>query len=519
MPWRWIALGLLIFLVIGLVGSPRSASAGSPEDAGWPMWGHDLSNHRYNDAETTLTADTVRRLTLKWTFAFPNTYIASSQPTVIGDTVYVGGWNGYIYALDSRSGRERWSFFTGITGKVAVVRVGVVVRHGLVLFGDQLGRFFAVNESNGSLVWSRALDSHSLAQITGSPMVYGDRVYVPMASREENASADASYPCCTFRGSLSALNIADGTVAWRFYTAGEAHPLSQTEPNGPVSGPSGAGIWSTPAIDPEEKLIYVTTGNSYSPPVSPYSDAFLALNLDDGSLRWASQLTTTDWANSGCNGPVLHNCTESHGNDEDFGAAPLLFTIQTPTGSRKLVGATQKNGTFYALDALTGAVVWQRSVGESTSYNWGSAYDGRRLYVGDATDTKNGGVYALDPATGAVLWSTGPMPCHPDRDQRPEDCWSGHMDAAIATPGLVWIGAMDGQVRALSGATGDVLWTYNTNQIGLADNGVRGHGGSIGPAGVTVASGQVYVMSGYNAWGPRLLSGNVLFVFGLDETF
>ena len=515
---RWIIIGMLIVLGVNILtysSHPASADTGDP--AAWPMWGHDLSNHRYNDGETILTAQNVGRLTLKWTFAFPNTYITSSQPTVIGDTVYVGGWNGYVYALDTHTGQQRWAFFTGITGKIAVVRVGVVVSHGLVLFGDQMGRFFAVNQNNGTLAWiQQDFEKHPLAQITGSPVVFGDRVYVPMSSREETASADATYRCCTFRGSLTALNIQDGSVAWRFYTVGEPQPLSS---QGPYTGPSGVSIWSTPAIDPDAGLIYISTDNSYSPPVSLYSDSLLALNLSDGTPRWSTQLTPGDWNNKGCNQTPPVNCNGNPGQDVGFGEAPLLFTINTPTGPRKLVAAQQKTGVLHVLDALTGSIVWEKTIGSPTTYAWGAAYDGQRLYVGDATYTKDGGVYAFDPATGAALWSTGPMPCQPDRNQLLADCWSGFMDPPVVTPGLVWIGAMDGQMRALDSATGKILWTYNTNQIGLADNGVRGHGGSIGPAGVTVAGGQVYVLSGYNAWGPRLLSGNLMFVFGLDNSF
>jgi polyvinyl alcohol dehydrogenase (cytochrome) len=509
---------LFALLLIGIPFAVSPVRADTPT-ADWPMWGHDLGNNRYNANENTLTPQNVHTLRLKWTFAFPNTYIASSQPIVIDDTLYFGGWNGWVYALDTGTGKERWSFFTGVTGKVSAVRIGVAVTHHLVLFGDQLGRFFALNQANGTLAWIKTLDSHPLAQITGSPIVYGDQIYVPMASHEENASADANYLCCTFRGSLTALNIADGAIVWRFYTVGEPQPLDRQSKDDPVTGPSGAGIWSTPAIDPAEGLIYLTTGNSYSPPVSPYSDAMVALNLTDGSVRWAKQLTAGDWANSGCDSKPQHNCNDDHGQDNDFGAAPLLFTITTPTGSRKLVGAAQKNGVFHTLDALTGEIVWEQKVGEPTSYIWGAAYDGSRIYAGDATYTQDGGVYALDPVSGAIVWHADALPCHLDRDQDPKDCWAGDMATALVTPGLVWIGAMDGTLRALDSTTGSTLWAYNTNQIGLADNGVRGHGGSIGPNTIAVANGQVYAMSGYNAWGPRLLSGNVLFAFALDDSF
>ncbi len=417
--------------------------------SGWPMWGYDLENHRYNPAETTLTAANVHLLTPRWTFAFPNTMIAATEPTIIGDTVYIGSWNGALYALDAATGRQRWMFSTNITGKIGSVRIGVTVAHGLVLFGDQLGRFFALNQANGTLAWiQQTISDHPLAQITGSPLVVGDRIYVPMASREEGAANDPQYACCTFRGSLTALNLADGSVAWRFYTVDPPQVTGKTSVGTISSGPSGAGIWSTPAIDLDAKLIYVTTGNSYSEPVSPYSDAILAINLVDGTLRWATQLTAGDWANSNCVGTPGPNCSGVHGNDLDFGSAPILFSVPTPQGVRKLVAGEQKNGIMHALDALTGEIVWTQRVGTEISYPWGVSYDGQRLYVADTSFDSNGGINALDPATGAILWHTGAQPCVPIRDQTVKTCWSGYMAAATSTPGVLWLGAMDGQLRA-----------------------------------------------------------------------
>jgi polyvinyl alcohol dehydrogenase (cytochrome) len=505
----------IALLMIGLTQPVPVAAANSE----WPMWGYNLSNHRYNPNETIITPANVQKLRVRWTFAFPNTGIASNQPTVIGDTAYVGSWNGSVYALDVATGKVRWEFSNNITGHIGSIRVGLLVTKDLVLFGDQLGRFFAVSRNNGTLIWiQQEIGKHPLAQITGSPILYGDRVYVPMASREENAAAEADYTCCTFRGSLTALNINDGAIAWQFHTSEEPKPRGTTSAGVKLYGPAGGGIWSTPAIDPEEGLIYVSTGNSYAPPASQYSNAILAINLKDGTLRWANQRTPDSWSNHGCDHATAEpNCLGA-GPDVGFGSAPLLFTVQTANGSRKLVAAEQKNGKLHALDARTGEVVWMQDVGQQTAHPWGAAYDGKRIYITDNTYAKNGGVYALDPTTGKVVWKIGAMPCTPGPEQPASACWSGYMAAATSTPGLLWIGAMDGQMRAVDSGTGKVLWTYNTAQIITGDNGVAGRGGSIGPTNATIAGGQVYVMSGYSKWNERHLGGNVLYVFGLDES-
>lgn len=520
--WRLVVCWLaLLMLNIGSMGQPLHAAplvVQTPaSNADWPSWGYDLANHRYNAGETAITPATVAGLRPLWTFAFPNTMIASSEPVIIGDTVYIGSWNGAVYALDAATGRQRWMFSTNITGKIGSVRNAVVVTHNLVIFGDQLGRVFALNQPNGTLAWiQQTVSDHPLAQITGALVAYGDRVYVPMASREEDAASNPAYACCTFRGSLTALNVADGAIAWRFYTVDPPQPLNGTL-NALHSGPSGAGIWSTPAIDPDAGLIYITTGNSYSPPVSPYSDAILAISLADGHLRWSTQLTADDWANNACRATPNPNCAGEHGRDLDFGSAPILFSVNNDQGVQKWVAAIQKNGVIHALDALTGKIVWTQQVGRETSYAWGLSYDGSLLYMADTTYEVNGGVYALDPMNGYVAWHIGAMPCTPVRDQQAARCWSGYMAAASSTPGIVWLGTMDGQLRALDANGGAILWTYNTTTPINSINGVMGHGGSIGPTNAVIANGRVFVTSGYAQWTDRLSDGNILMVFGLPS--
>jgi polyvinyl alcohol dehydrogenase (cytochrome) len=241
MRFTRLAPAALIWLLTATLAS-QPTSANQTNQADWPMWGYNLSNHRYNANESTITPANVGKLTLRWAFVFPDTMIASSQPTVIGDTVYVGSYNGSVYALDTATGRQRWAFSTNITGQPGGVRVGVVLSQGVALFGDQLGRFFGVNRDNGTMAWLPAkLSDHPLAQITGSPVAYGERVYVPIASREENAAADPTYPCCTFRGGLAALNVSDGSVAWHFYTTGQPARLGVNSAGATLSGPRRRG--------------------------------------------------------------------------------------------------------------------------------------------------------------------------------------------------------------------------------------------------------------------------------------
>jgi polyvinyl alcohol dehydrogenase (cytochrome) len=543
---RLLTVSTVILLIV-VISSPAPGHAQSTSlsnsRSDWPTWGGDLGNQRYNGAESAITAASVQQLALKWTFAFPDTMVAANEPIVIGDTVYVGSWNGHVYALAAATGQLRWDFFDGITGKNVPVRASLVVVNGLVIFGDMAGRVFAVNQSDGSLAWlNDKIEIHPYRQITGSLTAYGDRVYVPMASAEEDAASKSDYACCTFRGSLTALNVRDGSIAWRFFTVDPPQArngLSKTstpvelptlsaptnyanssdtaDPIDPF-GPSGVAVWSTPAIDPDAGLIYLTTGNSYSAPDSPNSDAILAVNMKDGTLRWSTQLLSGDVWNGRCEAPNPNppapTAIPCAGTDDDFSSSPLLTTVN----GHKQVFGIQKNGQLSALDALTGKKLWQQSVGTRTAINWGPSFDGQHLYSGDASYDRNGQLYALNPLSGHIDWQV-PMPgCIPGPAVPADKCWSGNMTTVSSSPGLVWIGAMDGQAYAFDATTGQVRWHFNTARPpGTLHpvNGVAGHGGSLAVTGFTIANGQIYITSGYNQWTPSFMLGNMLFVFGL----
>ncbi|MHB8629570.1 MAG: outer membrane protein assembly factor BamB family protein [Aggregatilineales bacterium] len=513
----WAIIGIMLVAALPLIQRPTRAAQTIIQSADWPVWGHDLGNQRYNGAEKMLTPTNVGSLTLKWTFAFPDTMVAANEPIVIGNTVYVGSWNGHVYALDTATGQPRWDFFDGVTGKNVPVRASIVVVDDLVVFGDMAGRVFALNQANGTLAWlNDKIESHPARQITGSLVAYGDRVYVPMSSAEESAASGPGYACCTFRGSLTALNARDGSIAWRFFTTDPPQALHDPTDLRDQFGPSGAAIWSTPAIDPDAGLIYVTTGNSYSAPDSPHSDAILALNLADGSLRWTTQVLTGDIWNNSCQQNQAQpdaqpSAVPCAGTDDDFSSSPLLATVN----GRNLVIGIQKNGHLTALDVLTGQLTWQQSVGQETAINWGASFDGQYVYAGDASYKRNGQLYALDPSNGQIVWQTAMPTCIPGPGVPADQCWSGNMNAISSTPGIIWTGAMDGQAYAFDTTNGKTLWTYNTARIVQSVNGVAGHGGSIATIGVTVANGQVYVASGYNQWNPSFMLGNVLFAFGL----
>ncbi len=233
--------------------------------------------------------------------------------------------------------------------------------------------------------------------------MHDDVAFVPAASWEETRSIDPAYPCCTFRGSVTAVRVADGSVVWKTYFVEPPQRTGATSIGTPTFGPSGAGVWSTPTVDARRGVLYVTTGDNYSHPATATSDAVVALDLKTGRIVWTRQTLPNDVYNSSC-GSRGANCPEDAGPDYDFGSSAML--IRAPSGSDILV-AGQKSGVVYALDPENdGNLLWEARVGKGSTnggVQWGTASDGRNVYaaVSDAVRLQN--VAGLAPIGSAQL--------------------------------------------------------------------------------------------------------------------
>ena len=227
-------------------------------------------------------------------------------------------------------------------------------------FSDQVGFVYSVNAATGALLWRRKVDEHPLVRLTGSPTLYNGRLYVPTSSYEEGGRP-AGYPCCTFRGSLLALDAQTGDVVWQTFTIPQKATLVRQFADGAEEwGPSGGAIWSAPTVDVKRGAIYVGVGNAYSGPVAPTTDAIVALDLQSGAMRWSRQMAPGPADLFGCR-PGEVNCGDRQGPDFDFGASPVL--ARRPDG-RDLLIAGQKSGVVYALDPdKQGQQVWRYRAG------------------------------------------------------------------------------------------------------------------------------------------------------------
>ncbi len=490
-------------------------------------WGHTLENTRFIPAEVArLPAADVPRLELKWAFAVPYANRVRSQPAVAGGALFFGSADGTVYSIERQSGCVRWTFRasaevrTGIT--LSTWEAGDTNARPIAYFGDLLARVYAIDLLSGELLWSTKVDEHPNATATAQPVLHDGRVYQTVSSLEVVPAADPDYPCCSFRGSVVALDAGTGEIAWKSYTIEEEpSEVARTSHGTPILAPSGAPSWNSPLIDPARGQLYIGTGSNYSSPAEGSSDAIIAFALADGEIRWKRQTTEGDAWNLACMPfiPNQANCPDEDGPDVDYGAPPLLVR----DGDDELLVAGQKSGMVYGIEPDTGELRWSLRVGRGGNQggvHFGMAADGRRVFVpiSDYDDDMlpvedaRPGIYAVDGLTGELLWSTPAEDICAGR----ENCDPGISQAISAIPGVVFAGHMDGRFRAYSADTGEVLWEIDTHQEFPALHGLAGHGGSFGGgAGPVVHDGVVYASSGYGLY--FHMPGNLLMAFHVPK--
>jgi polyvinyl alcohol dehydrogenase (cytochrome) len=479
----------------------------------WNGWGADGANTRFQPTPG-LTAAETPKLALKWAFGFPMGNSAYGQPAVVGGRVFVGADTGFVYALDAATGCVHWSFRASAGVRTApTVGPGAGANRFLLYFGDIRANVYAVNAESGALVWKERLDTHPIARVTGAPTLAGGRLYVPLSSLEESGAGNPVYPCCTFRGGLAAYDALTGTRLWKSYTvADEPRPTKKTSKGTQLWAPAGAGVWSSPTVDLTRRLVYVATGNGYTEPADVASDAVIAYDLDTGKRVWVKQVMALDHYVRDCPGLYRPNvptanksetCPDDLGPDFDFGNAPILRTLP---GGKSYIVLGQKSGHAWGLDPDNGGeVLWSRQVGLGWENGgggmmWGSAADGRLVYLPVTRTDERLGLAALSIASGESVWRASPA--------------VGGAAPVAVMPGVVFMGASTGTVYAYATADGKAIWSFDTARAFTTVNGVEATGGGINAAGPVVAGGMLFVSSGYSDLGGGT-RGNVLLAFGV----
>ncbi len=486
--------------------------------ASWNGWGVDLSNTRFQPAAAAgLNASQVSQLKLKWAFGYPTGVSSNGQPTIASGRVFVGSDNGFVYSLDAASGCVYWSFENGSIVRNALT-IGAVRGQGsaryAVYFGDGKANVYALDAQTGRLLWKTKADPHFIARITAGAKFYNGKLFVPVSSSEEFSSGTPDYPCCTSRGSVVALDANTGKQIWKAWVVPEEPQPYTTQSNGvTLYKPAGGAVWNTPTVDPVRQAIYFGTGDATTAPSPRTTDAIMAVDINTGKLLWSYQATENDVFMGGCNGAVRSEaCPNPLGPDMDIGNSPILKTLAN--GKRVLLAGT-KSADIFALDPDNNGALLYRVNPTGAPINggrggrggivWGGAADDQLAYYG----LGGAGLAAVRQGTGERVWLFAPPA--PTGGGRGSSLGA----APTAIPGVVFQGASDGKLYAVSSTDGTLLWEFNTAQEFETVNKVPAHGGAISVSGAVVAGRMVFVGSGY-AVGSRATAGNVLLAFGID---
>ncbi len=497
---RFILLSCLLLLSsISFAANCERPPTLTTAGAQWTGWGNGLANTR--QASDGIASGDLAALELRWSYGFPNTGSVVGNPVVHDDVLYIGVDSGEVHAIDAVTGCTHWVFTSPTGGVRTAPALAQVNGRWLLFFGSRGAVVYAVDALTGSQVWYSQVEAHAAAILTGSPQFVRagnqDLLIVPVSSSEEGMAAVPTYACCSFRGSVVALDATNGTVAWKQHVIQTA--ARSTGENS--FGPSGGAIWSAPTLAPESNLLIVTTGDAYSEPADPATDAVVALDLDDGDIRWTNQGTANDVWTVACMRP---NAPNNCGPDQDYGSPAMLVNVD---GAPTLV-AGQKSGIVRAFDPSSGNIRWQTALVDNTTefggkIIWGGASDGDKVYFGLGV----GGIHALDLADGKKVWFT-PLQPAAGRERN-----AGQDGPLTVSQDLVLSSGWDGVFRALDADSGEVLWTFDTaREFNDTVNGVPAKGGSMGAAGPVVAGKRLFVPSGYV--GVRNgMGGNVLLMF------
>ena len=499
----------------------------------WPSMGIDARASRFQRKPGLTVAD-LPRLKVKWAFAMPG----GGQPTVVGDWLFVTNRSGKFYALDTHTGCVHWVVSDLVARTTPMVVKSPISPSGWLTVVGQSDRIVrAFDAQTGKELWRSArLEDHPVSVLTGSPVIAGDRLLVPISSIEEAAAMSKAYGCCTFRGSLAALDLKTGKLLWKTSMIPEPlRVIREKAPGVKLQGPAGAAIWAAPSLDLKRGLAYVVTGDSYTDVDTIGPDSVVAIDIKSGTIRWRRQVTKKDNFVMGC-GPASQsgNCPTPMGPDYDFGATPILMTLK---GGKQVLVAGQKSGIVYGLNPDTGALLWKTQLGNGSALGgveWGIGANDAQVFVPisdlgllfaegrPGAPAAKPGMNALDPATGAVEWST-PAPKAPcvyaSARGRPSPCARSQSAAPAVLPDMVFEGGLDGWFRAYDVKTGKILWEDSTTARTYDTvNGVKNQpGGGIDGMGPTVAHGMVFITSGNNGAARVGSNGvNVLLAYSVD---
>ncbi len=365
----------------------------------WVIQTGDYANTRYSGLDQ-INKDNVGDLQVAWTFSTGVLRGHEGSPLVVGDVMYVHTpFPNIVYALDlNNDGKVLWKYEPKQDPNVIPVMCCDTVNRG-VAYGD--GKIFlhqadttvvALDAKTGAVVWSVKNGDPAIGETnTATVMPVKDKVIVGISGGEFGV-----------RGSVTAYNMSDGSLAWRGYSMGPdsdtlMDPEKTTHLGKPVGVDSGTATWEGDqwkigggttwgwySYDPDLNLMYYGSGNpsTWNPAQRPgdnrWSMTIWARDVDTGMAKWVYQMTPHDeWDFDGINEMIL--------TDQNIGGT-----------DRKLLTHFDRNGLGYTLDRETGELLVAEKYDPAVNWTTGvdmdpnSATYGRPAVVAQYSTEQNG---------------------------------------------------------------------------------------------------------------------------------
>ena len=520
------------------------------EPHNWLTYYGAYNGQRYSPLDQ-INTENVQRLAPAWVYQFgptglhagQSTYSFECAPIVVDGVMYITGWDGLVWCLDAKTGRELWRYQHAIPFDTPLccgnVNRGAAVAKGKVFVVTLNAHVIALDATTGELIWDSPYgDPRAGESATVAPLVVKNLVVVGSSGGEFGN-----------RGHLDAFDVDTGERRWRCYTVPEpGEPGSETWPDDSDAWARGGGnAWVTGTYDPELNLMYWGTGNpgpdfdgSVREGDNLYTDSCIAVNPDNGEIVWHYQFTPHDvW-------------------DYDSNMECILFDLL----DRKLLAHFDKNGYFFILDRTNGEL--ERVVPFSNRITWGEidaegnvtrkieperegepvhfwpGPAGAKEWTHAAYSPKTQLFYVPVQDTGATIimrqkefkeglpyWGASVDVDKIDMrgyvkaiDPTGKEVWSWFNEvpmcsSVLATGGdLVFVGEPTGEYNAFNAYSGELLWQFQC-----------GSGHHSAPTTYSVDGRQyIAVPTGWGSWvegfGPGLVGapkGTALFVFALPE--